>query len=116
MLESLGFEVYCFREGSKAVNAYRQAKKTPNPFDIVILDIINYIGMGGKETLQYILSEDPGVRSIAISGYLRDIDIDDLRRSGFNAVLLKPYNPSQLENAIRKVLSQPIQNATMKEQ
>jgi signal transduction histidine kinase/CheY-like chemotaxis protein len=107
MLESLGFTVSCFREGSEAINAYRHAKKAANPFDIVILDIINYRGMGGKDTLQHILSEDPGVRSIAISGYLRDIDIDGLRSSGFDEVLLKPYNPSQLESAINTVLSQP---------
>jgi signal transduction histidine kinase/CheY-like chemotaxis protein len=105
MLETMGFAAACFREGSEAVNAYRQAKNSVSPFDIVILDIINYKGMGGKEALQHILTDDPGVRSIAISGYLRDTDIDDLKQSGFNEVLLKPYNPSQLENAINRALS-----------
>jgi CheY-like chemotaxis protein len=61
--------------------------------------------MGGEEALQQIIGFDPGVKSIAISGYLRDTDIDDLKKCGFNQVLLKPYTPTQLQTVINKVLS-----------
>jgi len=105
MLKKMGFEVTCFSEGAEAVKMYKQAKNTGNPFDIVILDIINYIGMGGSEALQQILEFDPRVKSIAISGYLRDTDIDDLKKIGFNEVILKPYTPNQLKKAINKLLS-----------
>jgi CheY-like chemotaxis protein len=104
MLHKMKFEVTCFKEGTEAVNAYKQAKTTNNPFDIVILDIINHIGMGGKEALQQLIEFDPGVKSIAISGFLRDTDINDLKKCGFNQVLLKPYTPTQLQTVINKAL------------
>ena len=105
MLHKMKFEVTCFKEGIEAVNAYKHAKTTNNSFDIVILDIINYIGMGGEETLLQIVEFDPGVKSIAISGYLRDTDIEDLKKCGFNQVFLKPYSHTQLQTVINKVLS-----------
>jgi DNA-binding response OmpR family regulator len=105
VLMSAGFEIKCYLKGEDAVEAYKNARNTEKEFDLVILDIVNLIGMGGKDTLQQLKEFDPDVKSIAISGHLLDADVEGLLNMGFNEVLRKPYDPEQLEALIEKILS-----------
>lgn len=105
MLEQLGYRVDACREGSEVLEAYKSAKETFEDFDIVVLDIVNKVGMEGRETMQRLKDFDPDVRSIAISGYLHDFDPDELKTCGFNAVLAKPYRIEDLMETINGVLA-----------
>lgn len=105
MLEQLGYRVDAYREGSEALEAYKNAKDTFEDFDLVVLDIVNKVGMEGRETMQRLKDFDPDVRAIAISGYLHNLDTDELSACGFNAVLPKPYKIEDLLETIGKILS-----------
>ena len=52
MLTKIGYEVSVATDGNQAIEMFRQAQKTEEPFDIVIMDLTVPGGMGGKEAIQ----------------------------------------------------------------
>jgi CheY-like chemotaxis protein len=104
MLTKMGYNVETFTEGGKALRAYKKAKEEQHPFDAVLLDIVIKKGMGGKETLKKLLEFDPDARGMAISGYMDDSDVVDLKKEGFLEVLPKPFRRKELEQALTKIL------------
>ena len=104
MLERLGFDVSVFEEGQAALVAFKQAINENNPYRIVLLDIVNKSGLGGKETLRIIYQLDPNTRAIALSGYSDDFEIDRLKAEGFDDVLIKPYKLGDLKIVMDKIV------------
>ena len=100
MLKRLGYEVEIFNEGLQAIKAYKKAMESNNPFDVVLLDLVNKQGMGGRETLAELLKMDPGVKAVAISGFSNETEIKMLKREGFIAVLFKPYKMADIEQVL----------------
>jgi PAS domain S-box-containing protein len=100
MLERLGYEVEIFNEGRQAINAYKKAMEAGNPFDVVLLDLVNKQGMGGRETLAELLKLDPQVKAVAISGFSNDSEIKILKGEGFANVLFKPYKMVDIEQVL----------------
>lgn len=91
MLERLGMSVTLASEGTEAVNSYRGAMESGQPFGTVILDLSVNGGMGGMEALRHLISIDPGVRAVVSSGYADAKAVTDFRTAGFQAALVKPY-------------------------
>ena len=106
MLFYLGYKVELAEEGSKAVNLYKRAMKSRQPFDFVILDIVIPNGMGGKETVQKLLEIDPGIKAIVSSGYSDDPIMSDYRRYGFCGMLVKPFQIGELSEVLYKVIKE----------
>jgi PAS domain S-box-containing protein len=104
MLEQLGYEVDCFIEGAEAIENYKKNQEHGELYNLVILDIINKKGLGGIETLKKLLKFDPGVKAIAISGYLNDSELSDLKNAGFCEVMSKPFNINKLKEVIAKAV------------
>ena len=104
MLQLLGYEVVCARDGAEAVELYRQALERGLAFDAVILDLTIPGGMGGKEAVSKILSLDPTAAAIVSSGYSNDQVISEYRRYGFRGAVCKPYRLQELSAILHEVL------------
>ena len=104
-LSHFGHEVEVAAGGDEALSAYKKAKKSGKPFDVVIMDITVPGGMGGKETIKKLLEFDPGVKAIVSSGYSTDQVISNYSEYGFCNCITKPFKLVELKEIINKVLS-----------
>jgi PAS domain S-box-containing protein len=105
MLRYLGCSVALARDGSEAIELYKKARQTNEPFDVVILDLTVPNGMGGKETIQELLKIDPQVKAIVSSGYSNDPIMAEYQEHGFCEVLGKPYRMSELSSELCKIMT-----------
>jgi len=67
-LRHMNHEVVTVEEGGAALEEFLLAKNAGNPFDTVILDIENDIGMGGVETLKKLRGINPSTKIVMMSG------------------------------------------------
>jgi PAS domain S-box-containing protein len=104
MLTSLGYKVDFATGGNDAVELYRKAKESGEPFNAVIMDLTIPGGMGGKETIKKFLEIDPVAKVIVSSGYSNDPIMSDYKKYGFCGVIAKPYKLSELSAKIHKVI------------
>ena len=91
-------------DGTLALERYRQALETDNPFDLVILDLTIPGGMGGKEVVKQILALHPLAKVIVSSGYADDPLMAHYVDYGFKAVVPKPFELGVLIDTVSKVL------------
>ncbi|MEI6046822.1 MAG: PAS domain-containing protein, partial [Chloroflexota bacterium] len=99
----LGYEVALAKEGQEAVELYRIALQTGQPFNIVLLDLTIPGGLGGKQTIAKLLELDPHVKAIVCSGYSSDPVMSDYRKYGFSEVLIKPYQLKDLRLVLERL-------------
>jgi two-component system cell cycle sensor histidine kinase/response regulator CckA len=105
MLNKLGYAVGFARDGAEAIELYKSAKESHQPFDVVIMDLTIPGGMGGIEAMQSLIDLAPEIKAIVSSGYSDDQVMSDYRKYGFAGVLIKPYKLNQLSDSLRKVLA-----------
>jgi len=105
MLDSLGYSAEFAKNGSEAIECYRRAYESGEPFDAVILDLTVPGGMGGKETIKGLLGVDSGIKAIVSSGYSNDPIMAEFREYGFKGVIAKPYKPAELNEILQSVLT-----------
>ena len=96
MLRQLGYDVELASNGEEAIEVYRRAKESGEPFAAVILDLTVQGGMGGEKTLRKLCEIDPAVRAIISSGYADDPIMKDFRAHGFASAIAKPYTIEKL--------------------
>jgi DNA-binding NtrC family response regulator len=104
VLDFLNYDVMFAKEGSKAIDLYKQEKAAGVPFDIVILDLSVASGLGGKETIEQLRKYDPDVKAIVSTGYLNDPAVENFSRYGFCEKLTKPYALKDLKSLLEKVM------------
>lgn len=103
-LRALGHEAALAADGTEAVRLFRQLRQEGRPADLVIMDLTIPGGMGGKETAQLLLAEDPDARLIVASGYSNDPVLAEYRKHGFRAAVAKPFSLQELRRAIAAAL------------
>jgi two-component system, cell cycle sensor histidine kinase and response regulator CckA len=103
MLTHLGFATQGASNGSEAVRLFEAARREGAPFDLAVLDLTIIGGMGGKETLNTLLSIDPTVKVIVSSGYSTDPVLAHHREYGAAGVLPKPYRLVDLKKVLRDI-------------
>lgn len=103
LIERMGYNGRTYAEGRQTWEAYHKAWQMGQPFDVVILDLINKKGLGGKETLKKILHLNPKAKVITICGFSDGTDRDELLAEGFSEVLLKPFNMDDLKSALDRL-------------
>ncbi len=103
MLEKLGLEVDCARDGLEAVEMCRSAKNQ-NPYNLVIMDLTVPGGMGGKDAVEKIREFDSEIFVIVSSGYSNDPIMSDYTRYGFSGVIMKPYRMDDLIKMLHEYL------------
>jgi PAS domain S-box-containing protein len=104
MLNSLGYKVTTSVDGAEAIELYKDAKESGQPYDAVIVDIVVPGGMGGRETIQRLMEIDPEVRVIVSSGYSDDPIMADFSRYGFKGAIAKPYKTKELSEVLHRVI------------
>ena len=104
MLNRLGYDIETAKNGSEAIELYKQAMNAGKPFDAVILDLTIKGGMGGKGAVKALLKIDPQVKAIVASGYSNDPVITDFKQYGFMDALVKPHTMEDLGNALDKIM------------
>jgi CheY-like chemotaxis protein len=107
ILEQMGYEVELSRDGVEAIELYKKAMESHQPFEVVIMDLTIPGGMGGKETLRRLLEINPQVKAIVSSGYSNDPIMADYKQYGFSGVISKPYKIEELSQTLRKVILDP---------
>ena len=105
LLTHLGYEAEVAIEGVEAIEMYRKAMESEKPFDMVILDLTNKVGMGGAEAMVNLLEIDPDVKAIVASGYSNDPLMSNFRKHGFRTALPKPFNLDQLKTALQDAIA-----------
>jgi PAS domain S-box-containing protein len=107
MLTSLGYQVVECRDGDEAILRHREALEQGRRFDAALLDLTVPGGLGGAEALAQMRAVDPDVRAIVSSGYAKDAEMANYRRSGFDRVLPKPYSLEALRDAVEGARAAP---------
>ena len=104
MLNRLGYEIEVARHGEEAIQLYRSAKESGQPFDAVILDLTVPGGMGGKEAIEKLRKLDSNVKAIVSSGYSNDPIMSEYKKYGFSGVVVKPFNMQNIGEALNAIL------------
>lgn len=104
MLKYYGHRVVLTNDGVKAIELYKQAKLSGEPFDVIIMDLTIPGGMGGQEAIAYLRDFDPRIKAIVSSGYATDPIMADYERFGFAGVVSKPYKIDELNEVLRRVI------------
>jgi len=105
MLSYLGYEAELAVDGDEAITMFKDAIATGSPYVAVILDLTIPGGMGGSETVKHLQEIDPAVKAIVSSGYSNDPIMADYKKYGFSSIIIKPYRMSDLEDALKKTIS-----------
>jgi PAS domain S-box-containing protein len=104
MLGVLGYEAEFARDGAEAIEKYKKAKESSNPYDAVVLDLIVPGGMGGKDCVTELLKIDPEVKAVVFSGYSEDPVLSNFQGYGFKGMMPKPFDPGLLSKVLHEVL------------
>ena len=105
MLHRLGYEeIELASDGTEAIEKFREARQSEDPFDVVILDLTVRGGMGGKEAITELLAIDPSVRAIVTTGYHDDPVLSHFREYGFKGALAKPFVGQALKETLQEVI------------
>lgn len=105
VINRLGYDVETCIEGKEAIEIYKKAMESKEPFDVVILDLTNKIGMGGQATMKRLLEINPDVKGLIITGYSDDPAVANFRAYGFSGFIIKPATKDELSTVIKEVLS-----------
>ena len=105
MLQHMGYEVEFAEDGGEALELYKRARESGQPFHVVIMDLTIPGRMGGKETVQRLLEIDPQAKAIVSSGYSEDPIMAEYRRYGFKGVITKPYKLEELNQTLQQIIA-----------
>lgn len=104
ILKYSGYNVDFSRDGTEAIELYRKALESEQPFDVVIMDLTVPGGKGGKEALQELLTIDPKAKAIVSSGYSTDPVMAHYEEYGFIDVITKPYKSTEISKKLHRIL------------
>ncbi|HUV50434.1 MAG TPA: response regulator [Anaerolineae bacterium] len=104
MIKVLGYEAEFAKDGAEAIELYKKAKESAQPFEAIIMDLTIPGGMGGKETIQKLIKIDPEAKAIVSSGYSNDPVMTEYRKHGFCGVVAKPYKIKELGEVLYEVI------------
>jgi signal transduction histidine kinase/CheY-like chemotaxis protein/uncharacterized protein YdeI (BOF family) len=104
VLQRLGLEVTAVADGKAAVEEFDRALAANRPYGLVILDLTIPGGMGGKETIAALRRRNSDFVAIVSSGYSSDPVMAHHLEYGFQAVVPKPYNVTQLAETVERLL------------
>jgi PAS domain S-box-containing protein len=99
-LDICGYKSKLVFNGEEAVQEYKRAMETKNPYSAVLVDLMIKGGMGGKEAIERLKEIDPKVVAIVSSGYANDPVMVNFEEYGFKGAIAKPYKVDDLGRVI----------------
>lgn len=99
ILESLGYRALTATNGQDALEIFQSAEE----INLVITDLV-MPKMGGKQLLRTLRKESPGLKALAITGYVMEADLQELEKAGFLGVVHKPFDAERLAKMLRYAL------------
>lgn len=103
MLDHLGYKVMTCTTGQEALDLYKKAANSGEPFSLVLMDLTIPGGFGGKQAAKKIKAEFPDARLIVSSGYSNDPIIANYMEFGFIRAISKPYSLDKLSKIIHSI-------------
>ncbi len=104
MLQEHGHIVTSTEHGQECLDTYMEALDKDQTFDLVILDLTISGGKGGLWTINQLRKVNPSVKAVVASGYSQDSILSDYKKSGFCAVLQKPFDMHLLTRCLAEVM------------
>ena len=101
VLEAEGFDVYLVPSADKALEAMRN-----DDFSLLLVDI-KMPQRDGIYLMTEIKKEWPHIPIIVMSGYDTEQTVQQAMESGAASFIAKPFTPTELLNALQKVLENP---------
>jgi CheY-like chemotaxis protein len=101
VLEIQGHVVEGFTRGEEFLE--RLAAVTP---DLIVVDY-KMPGLAGLEVVRQARARMPDLRVVMITGHAAPAVVDEAAAAGVNAVLLKPFTPSELAHTVAATLATP---------
>ena len=108
MVQTCGYSFQAVPDGEQALHLFRQAQNDRDPFSAVILDLTIPGGLGGKEVVKEMLSLDPHLRAIVVSGYSNDPVLANYEDYGFKGRVAKPFNLVDLSIVLNSVIGETV--------
>jgi two-component system, cell cycle sensor histidine kinase and response regulator CckA len=105
MLESSGYTVHAAAYPADAVRLVEQAEAQ---IDLLLTDLV-MPGIGGRELAALIHEHQPDIRVLYMSGYPDHATTRNGKRDHGSPYLEKPFSESQLTQAVRATLGEPVQ-------
>jgi CheY-like chemotaxis protein len=103
VLSGFGFQVSTAEDGPSGLNMFR---KPDCCYDLVIIDM-SMPGMPGPEVCREIRKTNPTQKIVIATGSCStDEEIAELKKSGINNILSKPFNLAILTRLLRDVLGE----------
>ncbi len=99
ILRSLNYRVLTASNGREALALFQSAEN----IDLVVTDLI-MPHMGGRELIQTLREEAPGLKAVATTGYVLEEDRRRLLEQGIMNIVRKPFDMHELARVIRSVL------------
>lgn len=106
ILAHLGYRAEFCTDGAEAIEKYKEARESGEPFDLILMDLTIPGGMGGKDAMKRILEIDPDAKGIVSSGYSSDPILARYDQYGFRGVMTKPYDMEEMERTLRRVMDE----------
>ena len=104
-VESLGRGGYLVINAGSGDEALRIAEAFDGPIHVLLTDVV-MPGMKGPELATRMRAARPAIRVLLMSGYAADVVTkDDLAEA---TLLAKPFSPTALTRAVRKILDEPL--------
>ena len=104
IISFLGYDVDCTEDGEELINLYKQALEENIRIDAVLVDLTVPGGMGGKEAFQKLKELDKNVVGIVSSGYTNDSTMSNYKEFGFDGIIVKPYQVSDMEEVLASII------------
>ena len=103
MLDCLGYDGTTAATGEEALRLYQDAAAADRPFDLVSIDLVNKLGMGGEELIGRLRAINPRVVALVCSGYCDHAIMSDYPAYGFSGCLRKPVSLEDFRSGLQRL-------------
>jgi CheY-like chemotaxis protein len=99
LLSKLGYSVKTVSSGEEAIEYLKT-----HSVDLIVLDMIMFPGMNGRETYERVIKIHPNQKAIIVSGFAETEDVKATQELGAGKYIKKPFTIQTLAIAIKEEL------------